>query len=107
MKNTFIQIACLAILLVAARDAAAGMRYLEDAYEVTDLRIAMETPDTGSVEVRKCDTCPLFELEITPETKFYKADREISLADAVKYNGWEGVVLQDTATKKVTRIIVY
>ncbi|HEX7048563.1 MAG TPA: hypothetical protein VF275_13435 [Gammaproteobacteria bacterium] len=105
MKNAFIQTACLMLLLISSNVAA--MRYIEDAYEVLNLRISMETPDTGSVEVRKCETCPLFELEITPETKFYKADTEISLAVATKYNGMEGVVLQDTTTKKVTRIIIY
>lgn len=106
MKNAFIQIACLMVLLLVSSNAIA-MRYIEDAYEVLNLQINMETPDTGSVEVSKCETCPLLELEITPETKFYKADTEISLAVATKYNGLEGVVLQDTTTKKVTRIIIY
>lgn len=107
MKNTFVKFACLMMALCASASAFAEFTILEDPYEVTQLRITMLTPDTGRVLVKKCDTCPDEVLEITPATKFFKADREITLAEAVRYLGQEGVVFRAADSRQVTRIRIY
>lgn len=105
MKN-ITRIVCLLALLVGG-SVSAGGRLIEDAYEFTELRIVMHTEDTGQIVVRKCDECPDITLDITPETQFFKADRKVPLADALKFRSRAGVAFRDMESTNVTRIKIY
>jgi len=97
----------LVAALLFLDSANAELRILERPYEVTQLRIIMRTPNTGEVLVNECETCEDVTLKITPETKFFKGDREIPLAQAFRHRGQEAVVMRDAESNDVVRIMIY
>ncbi len=107
MKQIAIRIGCIVAAFLVAGSANAYIEEIEKGYEVNELLVVMTASDTGTAIVRECDTCEDVTLEITPETRLYKSNREVPLAQVLRYRGQPGVVFREMKSKHVTRIKIY
>lgn len=100
-------IACLMLTpLLALGAAPAFFEVTEHGAECESLDLLLTSANSGIVRVRRCDDCPLMQLEVTADTRVYQAGALITLADADNNRDLGATVLFDPETGRVTRILL-
>jgi len=87
--------------------SAAGLVEIEHAIESEALGIRLSNDLKGVIKGRRCDTCDVVLVKITPSTKFNVNGVAKPLIEAQKWAGKPGVVIYNIKTKEVRSISIY
>jgi hypothetical protein len=93
------------ICLIVFSLQANAFRLLEDAIETESLRLTLEDDNTGYVQGKICDDCKMLTVAITPETRAFHNNHEVTLKRAATRVGQPATVFINIEHTKVTRII--
>ena len=75
-----------------------------NAIEADALRISLDDSLNGFVVGKTCDTCKQIKVIVTPQTKVFSDNVEVSLKSAKKRIGRDATVIYDVKTMQVTQI---
>lgn len=94
---------CLALALLAL-PAFAG----REAVETSAKELIMPSTPDGTFVLRKCDTCPLISVRVTPQSRYFIGNREVSFQEmmlqAKRPEGMSLVVSFDAKTQELRSI---
>jgi hypothetical protein len=103
MKNKILNFIFAQLLFIATANVGA-VTSLEDAMEISSLRISLNDDNSGFVQGRICDHCEELKVAITPETRAYENNVEVPLKKAAGRIGRSATVFINREHTKVTRI---
>lgn len=97
---------CL-VLAMSGLAHSATLINLEEAAEVSDLRINTDGVASGFVYARICDACELLKLRLGNDSRILRKRQPLHLDDAQALRGKGATVMFDPQTLKITRIIYW
>ena len=80
---------------------------IEEAAEVTRLKIRLDGPSTSRIYARICDNCELLTLRADSNTQILRGRTRLSLDQAASIKDKGATVLFNPTTLQVTRIIFW
>lgn len=98
----------LAFALLMVQSASADMQVVERSFE-SSTAVRIPASDDAALAIRNCSTCPVVTLRITPETRFFIGDEQVSQADFRKVAVRDTIsmtVLYEPELKSVTRVVI-
>ncbi|MBT8143822.1 MAG: hypothetical protein KJO55_03915 [Gammaproteobacteria bacterium] len=94
------------LLVPVAYAAAPPIVALEEAAEITQLRIQQQAADRAVVYGRMCDYCETLRLTIDADTTILRRGNRLNLTQATQLRSG-ATVLFDPASRRVTRVIFW
>jgi len=108
MKVNIVKSFLMALMLsVMTSVSAAGLVELEHAIESDALGIRLSSDLKGIIKGKRCDTCNVVLVKITPSTRFDVEGVVKPLIEAQKWAGKPGTVIYNIKTQEASSISVY
>lgn len=97
--------AVLELYSITVQAEGGAFAQVEQAMETEALKLSFDSKtSTGTVVGKACDQCKQMTVNITPQTKAYKASKEVLLVRIQTRRGKDATVFFSKNTKNVTRI---
>jgi hypothetical protein len=110
MKIVHLVSACTAaLMLLAGTSAFAVLKIVEEAFESSTAEVRIPAAAGESLAMRHCPDCEPVTLTITPETRFYVDEQQVTQADfrrAANRGTFGMTVHYDPETLAVTRVVM-
>jgi len=108
MKKQIVKLMMFTLMMSGmASVAAAGLVEIEQAIESDALGIRMSNDLKGIIKGKRCDTCNVVLVKITPSTRFDIEGVAKPLIEAKKWAGKPGTVIYNIKTQEASSISVY
>ncbi|MDQ7074517.1 MAG: hypothetical protein Q9O24_05050 [Gammaproteobacteria bacterium] len=104
MYKKVYQWVCLCLGLLFLSPSFATLVPVEGAVEAMAIELLLTKEGRGQVSGRECDRCKVKSFSVNAETKMYRGERLLSVAESRRLNGRSGTILYDLKSRKATRI---
>ncbi len=107
MKQLIKLVFTVVIALTSMQAISGKLIMIEDAFELEPSVYFLGKNLTGAIHGKVCETCPLVKLTITPQTRAYNGEKEVSLASKVGSTKKPRFTYYNIKSRKVTRLVWY